>query len=143
MQRNPIDELEQLFDRMSRQVESAAGDFESVRHQSVPIDLADHGEEFVLTADLPGFEREQIDVTLAGRTLSLDAELEASTAESEETEDGGEYIRRERRHDVVHRTVTLPEDVEKEAVAATYDNGILTVTLPKAEVEESQQIEIE
>lgn len=139
--RNPIDEIEQLFERMSRQFEE--GDL-SFGVQSVAIDLEERPEEFVLTADLPGYDREEIELSIAEDTLRLSAEHEESTEEShEESAEERTYVRKERRRRTVSRSVTLPEPIDEEAASATYTNGVLTVTLPRVGAEESKTIDIE
>ena len=139
--RNPIDEIEQLFERMSRQFEE--GDL-SFGVQSVAIDLEERPEEFVLTADLPGYDREEIELSIAEDTLRLSAEHEESTEEShEEATEERTYVRKERRRRTVSRSVTLPEPIDEEAASATYTNGVLTVTLPRVGAEESKTIDIE
>ncbi|RBI63028.1 Hsp20/alpha crystallin family protein [halophilic archaeon] len=143
--RNPFDELEDMFDRMSRQFESVGQQFEESTESfgwqggtQMSLDVADRGEEFVVTVDLPGFEKEDIDVRLRDDRLSIDAERE------EEMEEGdGEYLRRERSQRSVSRSVSLPEPVDGENVTAEYNNGVLSVTLPKMDgSEESREIDI-
>lgn len=142
---NPFDELEDMFDRMSRQFESVGQQFEESTESfgwqggtQMSLDVADRGEEFVVTVDLPGFEKEDIDVRLRDDRLSIDAERE------EEMEEGdGEYLRRERSQRSVSRSVSLPEPVDGENVTAEYNNGVLSVTLPKMDgSEESREIDI-
>jgi HSP20 family protein len=138
MRTNPFDEFETFFDRMSRQYD------EMMRRESgiateIATDVAEHRDEIVVTADLPGFEREEIDVSVSGDRLTIRAEQEYD----EEREDG-EYLRRERRHASVRRTLTLPEGIDEDAASASYKNGVLTVTLPKmTSDEESRHIDIE
>lgn len=135
MARNPFDEIERMFDRMSRQFDPFE---EGLLEGSVPVDVEDTGEAYVVTADLPGFDREDIDVQLAGETLTLSADREASTdAESE-----GRYIRRERRRKSVSRSVRLPEPVDEDGTEATYADGVLTVRLPKVGAAEGHDIPI-
>jgi len=88
--------------------------------------------------DLPGFQKDEVAVSTTDRTLRIEAEREEATDEDEEA-----YIRRERRHESVHQSVRLPDDVDAEAVTARMKHGVLTVTLPKLAVEESHTIEIE
>jgi len=133
--RNPFDELDELFDRMQTNMEKAARmwDPQSLGEElpgpsSTSIDLEDQAEELVLTADLPGFETEDIDVRVQERTLHVEAEHD-ETAEEEE----GEYIRRERRRTAVSRSIPLPTVVDTDGITATYNNGVLTVRMPKAE----------
>jgi HSP20 family protein len=90
-----------------------------------------------VTADLPGFEKEDIEVTLADRTLRIEAEHDAEVS----TE--GEYVRRERRHESASRSVRLPEAVAEEGIEATHSNGVLTVTLPKRDAEGGTRIDID
>lgn len=132
---NPFQEIEQLFDRMSREF---GGTPFAASTGSVAVDVEERDDEFVVTADVPGYSKEDIEVTLADRTLRVRAEHE------EETEEGdADYLRRERRTTSASRSVRLPADVEEEGIRATYKNGVLSVTLPKRESEGGQQIEVE
>ncbi|QLD85867.1 Hsp20/alpha crystallin family protein [Natronomonas halophila] len=127
MSRNPFDEIERMFDRMSNRLEPFD---EGVFEGSVAVDIEETDDAYVVTADLPGFDRDDIDVELAGDRLTLSATH--TEAESEEgDEDGGRYLRRERRQQSVSRSVRLPEPVDEDATEAEYNNGVLTVTLPK------------
>ncbi|WP_251343465.1 Hsp20/alpha crystallin family protein [Haloplanus halophilus] len=135
--RNPFDDIEDLFERMQENFENAArmwdpedleGGLPRPAATGMSVDLEDTGEELVLTGDLPGFETEDIDVRVTERTLRIAAERDETT-ESEE----GEYVRRERRHASVSRSIDLPASVDEEGITATYNNGVLTVRMPKAE----------
>ena len=95
-----------MFERMNQQL----GQFEDTPvpgTQQLSIDLADRDDAFEVTVDLPGYDREDIDLSVADRTLRISAERDESTEASE-----GEYLRRERRRRSVSRTLSLPEDVE-------------------------------
>ncbi|MEF8808706.1 Hsp20/alpha crystallin family protein, partial [Natronomonas sp.] len=118
---------ERMFDRMSNRLEPFdEGAFEG----AVAVDVEDTEEAYVVTADLPGFDRDDIDVELAGDRLTLSASH--TEEESEESEgEGGRYLRRERRQQSASRSVRLPEPVDENATEAEYRNGVLTVTLPK------------
>jgi HSP20 family protein len=117
---NPFEELDDLFDRLTRGLEDAgmAGE--------LSVDVSETDEEVRVAADLPGYDREDVHVTVADRRLTVEAERDRSAAERD-----ARFHRRERTHRRVRRTVTLPADVEEEAASATYENGVLTVTLPK------------
>jgi len=127
-----------MFERMNQQL----GQFDETPTpgtQQLSVDLADREDAFEVTADLPGYDREDIDLSVADRTLRITAERE----ESSEAGDG-DYLRRERRRRSVSRTLSLPEDVEEEEASAGYTNGVLTVTLPKAtDHDESRSIDID
>lgn len=135
MRRNPFEEVEQLFERMSRQFEEAGGDWSLlVSPSSASVDVAERAEEFVVTVDLPGFEKEDIDLRLTDGTLHITAEH----AEERE-EETGTYVRKERRHESVSRSVRLPDPVDEDDVSASFNNGVLTVTLPKLQPGESPE----
>lgn len=145
MRGNPFEEIERLFERLSRQFDEASRSWERDEPlelwpttESMAVDLAEHDDAFVVTVDLPGFERDEVEVRLADRTLHVDAEHEEAAEEAEEA-----YLRRERRHESMHRSLRLPAEVDEEDVTARMKNGVLTVTLAKVEAEEARRIDIE
>jgi len=143
---NPFEEIERFFERMSRQFDEASRMWEAdgpfggwtPETESMAIDLVEHDDEFVVTVDLPGFEREDVTIEVTDHTLRIEAEHEEALDEEEEN-----YLRRERRRESTRRSVRLPDEVDKEGVEARMKNGVLTVTLPRLEVEEAHTIEIE
>lgn len=122
--RNPFDDIERMFEQMDKGLKT----FDASLTQGVPIDLIDEDESYAVTADLPGYEKEDIDIRLTGSTLMIRAER---STETEEIDSEGEYVRRERSHESVNRSVQLPERVSQDDTDASYQNGVLTVTLPK------------
>lgn len=127
-----------MFEQMNDQF-GQFGEMSVPATQSLSVDLADHEDSFEVTADLPGYEREDIDLSVADRTLRISAERDESTEEGD-----GNYLRRERRRQSVSRSLSLPEEVAEEEASATYTNGVLTVTLPKAATDEdSRSIDID
>lgn len=144
--RNPFEDLERLFDRMGRQFEESTrawepdGPFGQWRpeFERLSVDLVERDEEFVATVDLPGFERDDVDVQVTNRTLRIAAEREETVESADE-----EYLRNERSQESAKRSIRLPDDVDVEAVDARMRNGVLTVTLPKLEAEEAREIDIE
>ena len=128
---NPFDEIEQFFGRTP-----FGGMGRSLGHADV--DIAEYDDEFVVMADLPGFDRDAIDVRVDGDRVTIRAERETEhEGHGDEAEHGntgeheGRYLRRERRHESVTRSVDLGADVHESDATATYKNGVLTVTLPK------------
>jgi HSP20 family protein len=143
MRRSTPFDFEEMFDRMNRQLEEMNRQFEhsglgGIRNMAV--DVAEHDDDVVVTADLPGYEKSDIGISVSGDVLTIRAEREASS----DREDGA-YVRRERRTEAARRTVSLPAEVDEEAGSATYRNGVLTVTLPKLDVDsdDSHAIDIE
>lgn len=131
--RNPFDDIEEFFDRMMGEFDTGG----TAGLRSVPVDVAETADEVTVTADLPGYDTEDIDVSIADRTLTVRATREAETSDESER-----YHRRERRRNEVSRSVRLPADVEEESADATYTNGVLTVTIPKRGGD-GHQIEVE
>jgi HSP20 family protein len=136
--RNPFEEIEQMFERMNQQL-GQLNEMPVPGTQQLSVDLADREDAFEVTADLPGYDREDIDLSVADRTLRISAEHDDSTEAGD-----GDYLRRERRRRSVSRSLSLPEDVAEEEASATYTNGVLTVTLPKAtDLDDSRSIDID
>jgi len=139
---NPFNEISHLFERMQSDFEEMARTWSEepeVVSSSVRVDLEDKDDEFVLTAELPGFEKDDIDVRVTDRTLRLEAEHAEETEEEEE----GEYVKRERHRASVARSISLPERVDADEISAAFNDGVLTVRLPKSEpMTQGKQIEI-
>ena len=134
-------DFESFFDRMSRQFDDASRMEWGLEGAGRPfsVDVSDHGDEYVVVADLPGFDREDIDLSLSERTLGIRARRDV---ESDVDEDS--YVRRERRSESRSRNVHLPGDVDADGAAASYRNGVLTVTVPKAtDAESGHRIDVE
>lgn len=130
-----------MFEQLSEQFENTpqlGGGGTSTIGETMNIDVADTEEEFVVTADLPGFDKEEIDVTVSDNVLSIEAMHESQSQEKEEN-----YIRQERSRRSMSRSVRLPEPIDESDVSASYKNGVLTVTLPKSEPVKGRDIEIQ
>ncbi|MBX0294190.1 Hsp20/alpha crystallin family protein [Haloarcula nitratireducens] len=131
---SPFDDVEAWLEQMSRQFEEAAqrwgSGFETrSANASMPqVDLVDADDEFVVTADLPGFETDDVDVYITDQTLSIDAERSEEADESD-----ANYVRRERSQKSVSRRIRLPSEIDDEDVAASMTNGVLTVHVGKAD----------
>lgn len=146
---DPFDEMERVFDRLARQFEDMSRNWDrlpqrglgSLGESTISVDLADRDDEFVLTADVPGFETDEIDLRLRDDVVVITAEREQS---SEEEGDEGDYIRSEREHRSLVESVRVPQPVDEDGASAEYRNGVLTVHLPKAEPseEDGKRIEI-
>jgi HSP20 family protein len=116
-ERDPFDEIERLFDQFGLDVDGGG----------VPVDVLDAGDAIEVTADLPGYETDDIDVQVRdGRRLTISAE-----ASEERERDEDRFVTRERSRRATSRTITLPEAVDEAGAEAAYSNGVLTVRLPK------------
>ena len=102
------------------------------------VDIKDEGNKLLVTTDLPGINKEDIEINLKEDML----EISAKTRKEKETEEG--YIRKEREYTHFYRAVRLPTSIKEEGSTAKIENGVLTITLPKMEVEEpAKKIQVE
>ncbi|HEX4743445.1 MAG TPA: Hsp20/alpha crystallin family protein [Candidatus Limnocylindria bacterium] len=104
---------------------------------AVPVDLWETPEAYHLRADLPGLSAEDIDINVTADTVSISGELKGQTDVS-----GDGYLRQERRYGKFQRAFTLPTQLESNKIEATFDNGVLTLVMPKAEAVRPKQIKI-
>ena len=102
------------------------------------LDLYEDKENFVVKAELPGMKKEDIDVSLHDGSLSISGERK-----SEDKVENSEVYRSERFFGRFQRTVALPATVDAARIKAQYQDGILTVTLPKAEEAKPKQIDVQ
>ena len=104
-------------------------------------DIRDAGDKFVLEAELPGFQKEDISLDLKDGILTIHAEHQQKTEEKGEK---GSYIRRERRYGSFSRSFDVT-GIDESGITAAYNNGILELSLPKAKpaVPETKRIAIE
>lgn len=167
---NPFERFEELFERMATQFEETARAFEGdetgsrlpsmgprsvgrtmLGTESMAVDLVERDDEYVATIDLPGFSRDDVEVRVTDDALHVEAHHE-ETREMSEMDEMGEgtemgeatYLRRERSHRTMERSIRLPEPVDADGTEATFQNGVLTVTVPRAEpLSSAKQIDIE
>lgn len=90
------------------------------------VDVYEEGDDLVVKAELPGLTKDQIEVTLADKTLTIKGEK----TRSEEVKDK-DYFRSERTFGSFTRTITLPVEVQPDAASATLKDGVLEIRLPK------------
>ena len=148
--RDPFDEIEDLLERMGREFEELGGTLEGTGPEvprfpgarDVDVDVVEDDEAITVVADLPGFDADDVDVELRDDALVIAGSREESiespdggdaddSADDGGDGDGARYHRRERRLRSVSRRVPIPEPVEADAATASFDAGVLTVTLPK------------
>jgi HSP20 family protein len=101
------------------------------------VDLYEDKDTLQVKAELAGLKKEDIEISLQDGHLTLSGERK-----QEETQEGGEVYRTERWVGRFHRSINLPCRVDAEKITATYNEGVLTVTLPKAEEAKPKQIPI-
>lgn len=102
----------------------------------MPVDIEESDETYTVWASLPGFSPEDVDISVIGDTITIQA-VRKSEQGPKKT-----YLLRERPLTAVSRTFTLPARVDADQTQATYQNGELVLTLPKAEEVRPRRIQI-
>ena len=127
-------QLERLFDEFfDRRMSPFRGRGErSMRGDLPAVDVYEQDKEFVAKVELPGLEKDDIDVTLTDQRLTIKAEKKKEEAIKEEN-----YHRVERVHGLLRRSIDLPAGVDVEQVKATFKNGVLEIRMPRSEIEAS------
>ena len=105
----------------------------------LPMDMYETENDVVVKAAIPGVKPEDIEVTVTGDLLSIKGEFRA---ESEQKDEKRNYHRQERRYGSFCRQVSLPAGVNADACAADFENGVLTLTLPKVEEAKVKKVQI-
>ena len=136
---SPARDMVRLSDAMDRMFEDAwtrPRPARGEREVRLPLDVYTTPSEIVLTANVPGLKPEDVQVTLEGDTLSISGEFKAPM-------ENVEYIFQERSYGKFSRKLTINVPVDVNKVEATFDSGVLTVTLPKAEAARPKTIKVE
>lgn len=124
--------------RMQRDMDFLlGGTLGPVQTQFPAINAWKNDDGLIVTAEVPGFEPENIEISVVGETLTL-----SGTHEGEELPEGARYYRRERGGSNFNRTFELPFQVDIEAVEARFRNGILQISLPRVPEEKPKKIEV-
>jgi HSP20 family protein len=130
---DPFQHLRLFEDAVTRLVSEPR----AARPWSPPVDIFENENELVLKADIPDIKAEDIDIQVENQTLTVKGRRNFE----QQSEKGG-YHRIERSYGSFVRTFSVPSTVESDKVAANYNNGVLTVTLPKKETAKPRQVKI-
>ncbi|MFI7296438.1 Hsp20/alpha crystallin family protein [Streptomyces sp. NPDC050121] len=128
-------EFDDLFERMNRFLEAAAGTAPAAMAFSPLAELRETDDAYVVETELPGVKREDIDVEISERELCIAAEYKEHARE-------GVLRRSTRRTGRCEYRALLPADVKAEEITATLTDGVLTVTVPKTQAAKPKHIEI-
>lgn len=133
------DSFNDIFDQMHKmfnQMQSFGRDLDF--RTSVPVDIMEENGKVVVTADLPGVQKEDINLKADEDSIEISAESSAEVKEENE-----KYLRRERSSRRFRRVVSWPTKIDAESIKAKYDDGVLRVEAEKKEGESGDSIEIE
>jgi HSP20 family protein len=130
-------DIEQRFDDLRRDLlgrwnEPTYGGLLPTEFATTPAcDVIDHGNEYVATLDVPGFDKKDIHVDVEDHGLRVWGSTTRETTPKEAPRGRQTWLRRERTAQSFERYVTFPEEVSADGTRASYKNGVLEVTLPK------------
>lgn len=140
-----------IFDelrRMRKAIDSMFKDFFGTRFSesdiseadvwTPPADITETENEIIITADIPGVSKEDIDLRISEDTLEIGAKVKR-----EEKEEDRGYLRQERSYRRFYRRLPMPMTVKPEEAKATYNNGVLEIRIPKMEPKKKVSIRIE
>ena len=134
-----------LFGPLQRQIERLFEDFAvpaaggSANNLIPRIEVSENEKEIRITAEMPGLERGDVEITLEGNMLTLRGE---NQREREKDDKNQNVHVSERSYGVFVRTIELPQGIDPESVQATMSNGVLTITVPKPERTQSKKIDV-
>jgi HSP20 family protein len=130
---DPFRDLDRLAERLINQTGEAAHNLQAMR--ALPVDLFRSGDHYALLCDLPGVDPGSIEVGVDGRTLTIRAQRTAREGEVE-------WLTQERPSGTFVRQLTLGPAVDLEHIEATYNDGVLALTLPVAEAAKPRVIPV-
>lgn len=139
---NPMREMMSLRDEMDRLIDQtfsggSLGPWQSSTNWGLALDVAENDDAFIVTASIPGMKPDDLDITITDNVLTIKGEYKADETIEEE-----QYHIRERRYGSFGRSITLPVAVNADEVDANYENGVLTLTVPKAEEVKPRRITV-
>jgi len=105
----------------------------------IRMDVKENGNAYTVSAEIPGVKKEDIHVTIEGGMVMVRAEVKQEDAQTRDDK----LLRSERYYGSVSRGISLPQDVDQSQAKAKYDNGVLTLTLPKKQGNGSQKLRID
>ena len=138
---DPYRDLSSFADRFNRALGTVAG---RERDEELnlgtwipPVDISEDKDRITLTAELPGFSEDQVEVQMEGGVLTIRGERKF-----EDEKEGRNFHRLERSYGTFVRSFTLPNNVDRENIHASFKNGLLEIELPKREEARPRQIKI-
>ena len=128
-------DFEHMFENFLRPrwIEEAAGDL------AFPLDVAERDDAFLIAAELPGIKKDDISVTLENGVLTISAEMKTEREDKE----GERVVRQERRYGKYVRSLRLGTQIDEKKISAHYKDGVLELTLPKAEEVKPKKITVD
>jgi HSP20 family protein len=127
--------MDRLFEESF--IRPSAGRLAPLSVGALAVDMYETDQDVVIKSSVPGVKTEDLDITITGDTLTIKGETK-----TEEKVERANYIRQERRYGAFCRSLILPTTIVTEKAKAEFENGVLTLTLPKAEEVKPKTIKV-
>lgn len=137
---NPVRDMVAMQNAMDRLFEETWRNAETTANHHLPLDVYETDQAYTVVASVPGLGAEDINITLHEGTLTISGEWVETVAKSDEN--NTRALLRERTYGKFSRTINLPQIIDADAVEATYENGLLTLALPKQPNAQPRQIPV-
>jgi len=139
MQRwDPFRDLRRMDETMNRLWRGFGGVQSGTEEWNISLDVVQRPDEIVVKASVPGVKPDGIDLSLEDNVLTIRADRKPDFED-----DKSVYLIQERPTGSFYRALSLPETVDADKIQSTFENGVLTITLPKAEEKKKRQIKIQ
>ncbi|HSV13082.1 MAG TPA: Hsp20/alpha crystallin family protein [Tepidisphaeraceae bacterium] len=135
-QNDPMEAMQREFDSMFGRYLTGRGGNDGGRLAPYGVDVREDADHIYVEAELPGFKKDEVDITLENQTLTITAERK------EHEQQKGDLLLNERRYTRFLRSFTLPPTVDEQTVNAKLNDGVLTVTLNKREESKPRKISV-
>ena len=136
---DPFQEMLNLRRTVDRLFDNASADHDWAQSPvwGLAVDMVENKDEFIVKASIPGINPDDLDISYSDDTLTIKGEIKQDKEAKED-----QYHLRERRYGSFIRSIALPTTIKGESIEASYQNGIITLRLPKAEEVKPKRIAI-
>ena len=132
---DPFGELDDLF----RGFFVRPMTMESRPHLQIKMDVSETEKAYVVKAEVPGVEKDDINISIDGNQVAISAEVK----QEKEAREGEKLLRQERYYGKVYRAFSLAQDVDEATASAKYANGVLELVLPKKQAAHARKLRVE
>ncbi|WBF10729.1 Hsp20/alpha crystallin family protein [Methanothermobacter marburgensis] len=123
---------------MQKEFEKKISEYTENIPEKLNMDVIETDDQIIIKTDLPGVKKEDINIELTENTISISAVFEEEVEVQE-----ANFVKKERKYGEARREMRLPEKIKVEEARAKFENGVLTVELPKVEVKKKQVLKVE
>ena len=131
-------EIDQVFSRLFPTSDENGRNEGDTRMWAPRTDMVETADNYEIRLDLPGLSKDDLNINMQERQLTVSGERQHQARN-----EGDEFVRVERAFGHFHRSFTLPQSIQESNIEAAYEDGVLTITVPKAEESKPRQISIQ